>query len=204
METQKFTLNDIDKIAQLLSEGRVVAFPTETVYGLGVIYDNEEAFRRLVEAKHRPADKPFTLMCASVSDIDRVAVTDKRINNIVTRLMPGPLTIIVKAKPSLPDWVTLHTGKVGLRVSELPFVRKMISKVGKPLLVPSANKSSEPPALSGEEAFKIFNGEISAVVYGPLTGQVPSTIVDIGDTITLIRQGPISLEQILSAAEGKL
>lgn len=204
METTKLTIKDINKIASLLQSGQVVAFPTETVYGLGVIYDNEEAFRRLVDAKHRPADKPFTLMCASVEDIDKVAITDERIKNIVTKLMPGPLTIIVKVKSNLPVWVSLHTGKVGLRVSELPFVRDMISKVGKPLLVPSANKSTEPPALSGEEAFKIFNGEISAVVYGPLTGQVPSTIVDIGDTITLVRQGPISLEQILSVAEGKL
>lgn len=204
MDTIKYTFKDIDQIAALLHSGQVVAFPTETVYGLGVIFDSDEAFRRLVDAKHRPADKPFTLMCASVGDIEKVAITDKRIRNIVQKLMPGPLTIIVKAKTDLPVWVSLHTGKVGLRVSELPFVRDMIAKVGKPLLVPSANKSSEPPALSGEEAFKIFNGEIAAVVYGPLTGQVPSTIVDIGDTITLIRQGPISLEQVLSAAEGKL
>jgi len=204
METAKLTFKEIDKIAELLRSGQVVAFPTETVYGLGVVYDNEEAFRRLVDAKHRPADKPFTLMCASVDEIEKVAVTDRRIQNIVAKLMPGPITIIVKAKSNLPVWVSLHTGKVGLRVSELPFVREMISKVGKPLLVPSANKSSEPPALSGEEAFNIFNGEISAVVYGPLTGQTPSTIVEISDTITLIRKGPISLEQILSAAEGKL
>ncbi|MCX5775956.1 MAG: L-threonylcarbamoyladenylate synthase, partial [Firmicutes bacterium] len=181
MDTLKLTFKQIDKVASLLFSGEVVAFPTETVYGLGVIYDNEEAFRRLVDAKHRPADKPFTLMCASVEDIEKVAIVDKRVLNIVARLMPGPLTIIVKAKANLPVWVSLHTGKVGLRVSELPFVQEMISKVGKPLLVPSANKSNEPPALSGEQAFQIFNGAISAVVYGPLTGQQPSTIVDIGD-----------------------
>jgi L-threonylcarbamoyladenylate synthase len=202
METKKLTYGDVDQAVELLRNSEIVAFPTETVYGLGAIYDSEVAFRRLVDAKHRPADKPFTLMCSSVEDIDKVAVVDKRVRNIVEKLMPGPLTIIVKAKETLPVWVSLHTGRVGLRVSDMPFVREMISKVGKPLLVPSANKSNEPPALSAEEAFQIFNGEIAAVVFGHLSGQIPSTIVNIGDTITLIRQGPISLEKVLEAAEG--
>ncbi len=202
IKTEKFTFEDIDRVADLLRKEEIIAFPTETVYGLGAIFDSENAFRRLVDAKHRPADKPFTLMCASVEDIEKVAHVDNRIRNIVNKLMPGPLTIIVKARETLPVWVSLHTGKVGLRVSDLPFVRDMINKVGKPLLVPSANVSSEPPAMSGEEAFKIFDGEIAGVVFGPIPGQMPSTIVNIGDTITLVRQGPISLEKVLEAAEG--
>lgn len=203
MKTQKLSLDDVKAASDLLRQGQIIAFPTETVYGLGAIYDSEEAFKALVDAKNRPADKPFTLMCASVSDIERVAVMDERIRNIVHRLMPGPLTIIVKAQPNLPVWVTLHTGRIGLRVSDSAFVREMISSVGKPLLVPSANKSSEPPALSGEEAFKIFDGSIAAVVFGPLTGGQPSTIVNVGDTITLVRKGPISLEKVIEASEDK-
>lgn len=201
MKTEKFDFHDIDLVADLLKKEEIIAFPTETVYGLGAIFDSENAFRRLVDAKRRPADKPFTVMCASVDDIEKVAVMDNRIRNIVRRLMPGPLTIIVKAQENLPVWVSLHTGRVGVRVSDLPFVRDMIARVGKPLLVPSANKSSEPPAMTGEEAYKIFDGEIAGVVFGPIPGQMPSTIVNIGDTITLVRQGPISLEQVLKAAE---
>lgn len=201
MKTEKYTFQDIDAISELLKNEEVIAFPTETVYGLGAIFDSEIAFRRLVDAKKRPADKPFTVMCASVDDIEKIAIVDSRVRNIVTRLMPGPLTIIVKARENLPVWVSLHTGRVGVRVSDLPFVREMIGKVGKPLLVPSANKSSEPPAMSGEEAFNVFDGEIAGVVFGPLPGQIPSTIVNIGDTITLVRQGPISLEQVQKAAE---
>mgnify|MGYP001765303203 FL=1 len=201
MKTEKLTFIDVIAVADLLKKEEVVAFPTETVYGLGAIYDSETAFRRLVDAKKRPADKPFTVMCASVDDIEKIAVMDDRIRNIVKHLMPGPLTIIVKAQENLPVWVSLHTGRVGVRVSDLPFVREMINLVGKPLLVPSANKSSEPPAMSGEEAFQIFDGEIAGVVFGKIPGQMPSTIVNIGDTITLVRQGPISLEQVLKAAE---
>ncbi len=201
MKTEKLTFLDLDAVADLLKKEEIVAFPTETVYGLGAIYDSEIAFRRLVDAKKRPADKPFTVMCASVDDIEKIAVMDNRIRNIVKRLMPGPLTIIVKARENLPVWVSLHTGRVGVRVSDLPFVREMIGRVGKPLLVPSANKSSEPPAMSGEEAFHIFDGEIAGVVFGQVPGQMPSTIVNISDTITLVRQGPISLERVLKAAE---
>ena len=201
MKTEKLTFLDVDAVADLLKKEEIVAFPTETVYGLGAIFDSEIAFKRLVDAKKRPADKPFTVMCASVDDIEKIAVVDHRIRNIAKHLMPGPLTIIVKARENLPVWVSLHTGRVGVRVSDLPFVREMISLVGKPLLVPSANKSSEPPAMSGEEAFQIFDGEIAGVVFGKVPGQMPSTIVNIGDTITLVRQGPISLEQVLKAAE---
>jgi L-threonylcarbamoyladenylate synthase len=201
MKTKKFTYRQLDEIAELLKKGQIIAFPTETVYGLGVVYDNEEAFNTLTSVKKRPPDKPFTLMCNSISDIVNYAEIDQRTEIIIDEYMPGPLTIIVPAKQSVPKWVHLNTGKIGIRVSSAQFLQELIMKVGKPLLVPSANVADYPPAKSGEEAFEIFNGLIAGVLLGTSGKGVPSTVIEISDKIKLIRQGAIAFEDILKVVE---
>jgi L-threonylcarbamoyladenylate synthase len=201
MKTKKFTYRQLDEIAELLKKGQIIAFPTETVYGLGVVYDNEEAFNTLTSVKKRPPDKPFTLMCNSISDIVDYAEIDQRTEIIIDEYMPGPLTIIVPAKQSVPKWVHLNTGKIGIRVSSAQFLQELIMKVGKPLLVPSANVADYPPAKSGEEAFEIFNGLIAGVLLGTSGKGVPSTVIEISDKIKLIRQGAIAFEDILKVVE---
>ncbi|MFA6942987.1 MAG: Sua5/YciO/YrdC/YwlC family protein, partial [Bacilli bacterium] len=95
METKIYSEKQIKEVAEFLISGEVVCFPTETVFGLGVVFDNEEAFAKLVAVKRRPADKPFTLMCADLEDIEKYAKINSKTKEIIKQFMPGPLTIIV-------------------------------------------------------------------------------------------------------------
>ncbi|MCH3976692.1 MAG: threonylcarbamoyl-AMP synthase [Bacilli bacterium] len=197
METKIYSEKQIKEVAEFLISGEVVCFPTETVFGLGVVFDNEEAFAKLVAVKRRPADKPFTLMCADLEDIEKYAKINSKTKEIIKQFMPGPLTIIVDVHDNVPSWVTLNTGSIGIRISSLDLVRNLIRQCGKPLLVPSANRAGETPAYSAEEAYNIFAGDIPAIIDGVATSHVPSTIIKISkNELTLIRQGTISFEEI--------
>lgn len=187
---------NIVEASTILSQGGLIAFPTETVFGFGVVFDDEKAYRRLIEVKHRPPEKPFTLMCADVNSIRQYAEVDKRADALIKAFMPGQFTIVLKAKPGLPSWVVGSNGMVGIRVPDYPLVQEMIKNVGKPLLVPSANRSGEKPLTTSKEVYEIFKDEIDAVVEGESVSQKPSTIVIIDKDVKIIREGLINQKQI--------
>lgn len=200
METKLIRQEDYLLAVEALQDGEVIAFPTETVYGLGVIFDKEQSYQKMVEVKRRPPTQPFTLMCGKVSDIEKYALIDDKTSRIIAAFMPGQLTIIVRVKDDVPSFVTLGTGFIGIRVSSSPLVQDLINKVGKPLLVPSANKHGETPALKGEEAYEIFKGEVPFVIDGSSISNIPSTIIKIDDKIELIREGNIPFTKIMEVA----
>lgn len=197
MKTQLITTKQLTKAVDALRKGEVIAFPTETVFGLGVIFDEEKAYQKLVEVKRRPPTQPFTLMCGRIKDIEKYAYLDEKTKKIVATFMPGPLTIIVRVKDDVPPFVTLGTGFIGIRVSESTMVQHLIQSVGKPLLVPSANKHGEIPATTSAMALEAFNGEIPFVIEGKSESNIPSTIIKIDGKIELIREGGISFDRIL-------
>lgn len=182
----------------LLNHG-VIAFPTETVMGLGVIYNDPEAYNRLNAIKERPEDKPYTMMLADPKDINKYAVINEATQRVIDNFMPGSLTILVPVKDnSVPAYVTHNTGVIGLRVPSNAEALCVLERVGMPLLVPSANKSGSKPALTSEEVFEIFGHELDFVVFGKAKSSIPSTIVDLtGDQPKVVRQGAISGEEII-------
>lgn len=189
--------NQLDEAAKLLQEGKVIAFPTETVYGLGVVYDSKEAYDALVTVKRRPPDKPFTLMLADLEDVEKYAVLNKVSEAIVKNFMPGQITMITKAKPGLPPWCVSNVGNVGIRIADYDLIRDLIRKTGKPLLVPSANKSGEQPGTTAQEVVDAFGNELAAVVDGKTISKTPSTIVLVQDKFTeIFREGAIKIEDI--------
>lgn len=191
------TLEQIKEGAYLLKNGQIVGFPTETVYGLGAIYDRESAFRSLMEVKERPEHKPFTLMCSDVSMMEQFAHFDERMKRVISEFMPGPITILVPYHTSLPSWVTLHSPYVGLRISESQWLQDLIREVGKPLLVPSANRSGKPPLSRFQEVKKEFEHDVAALYQEDAGGQLPSTIVQMDEeNIVCIRKGAIPFEKI--------
>ncbi|HAV19426.1 MAG TPA: threonylcarbamoyl-AMP synthase [Firmicutes bacterium] len=198
MKTRQLTYKDTNLAAKILQNGGIIAFPTETVYGLGVVFDSKEAFDHLVEVKRRRPDKPFTLMCGSIDEVEQYAVLSEFSRKVMRTFLPGPLTIVMPIKQGLPAWVDLNSGKIGIRVPKFQAIRNLIINVGKPLLVPSANRADEPPELSGEGVMKEFNEEIDGVIFGNIGGGQPSTIIEIdgNDNTTLLRNGELSLEQI--------
>lgn len=188
---------ELEEAAKLLREGKVIAFPTETVYGLGVVYDNKDAYDTLVAVKRRPPDKPFTLMLADVEDVEKYADLNKVSRALMKEFMPGQFTMITKAKPGLPSWCVSSTGNVGIRIADYDLIRDLIRKTGKPLLVPSANKSGEKPGTTAYEVVEAFGEELAAIVDGKTVSNVPSTIVFVEDKFTqILREGAIKIEDI--------
>ena len=180
-----------------LNDHKVIAFPTETVYGLGVFYDDEEAYNLLNKVKRRKEDKPYTMMLSKVEDIFNYAEVDKRYLNLIKKFIPGSLTILVRSKSNVPTYVTHNTGIIGMRIPTNAEALGLLEYVKKPLLVPSANRADEKPALTDTEVKGIFQDEIKVVIPGKTCQGQPSTIVDLtGDEIKLIRKGPISLEEL--------
>ena len=182
---------------EALNNHQVIAFPTETVFGLGVFYDDEEAYNLLNKIKRRREDKPYTMMLSKVEDIFKYAEVDERYLKLIKKYMPGPLTILVRSKDNVPAYVTHNTRVVGVRIPENVEALELLEYVKKPLLVPSANRADEKPALNDREVKEIFQDEIKVVVPGETCKGQPSTIIDLtGDEIKLIRKGPISLEEL--------
>ena len=199
MNTIRFEKEDLEAVVELLKEGNVVAFPTDTVYGLGVIYENEEALEALKEAKGRPENKPIPTMVASLEQIETIAEVDDRARKLVNAFMPGAFTIILKKKDTLPDYITNGFDTVGIRMPDDPFVLEMIEKCEKPLLVTSANLSGEETGVNDEQVLSQLDGRIDAIVLGEAGGKVASTIVDMSkEEINIIRSGPIDEETILN------
>ena len=189
--------SQIDEAAAILKNGGLIAFPTETVFGLGVIYDNKKAYDWMVVVKKRPPEKPFTLMLADPKDVEKYAELNDVSKALVKAFMPGQFTLITKAKEGLPSWCVSNDGNVGIRIANYDLIRELIRKTGKPLLVPSANKSGEPPANSVEEVKAVFEDEIEAVLEGSSTSKVPSTIVLVTDEYTdVVREGLITIDEI--------
>ena len=196
-------ITELENIKKALENHGIIAFPTETVYGLGVLFDDFEAYTNLNIAKNRPEDKPYTMMLGRVEDINKYAYVDSKARKIIKAFMPGPITILLKSKSCVPGYVTHNTGIIGIRVPGMPEICEMINYIGKPLLVPSANKSGENPSKSSVEVSEIFKNDISYLIHGTSGCQKPSTLVDLTvDDFKVYREGPISKVQIEHALEG--
>ncbi len=198
MKTIKFDENEIENAAEIVRNGEILAFPTETVYGLGCIFDNESAFKRMVEIKRRPPNKPFSLMCSSLSEAFSYCSADDKAKKVMERFLPGELTVLVRAREGLPNWVTLGTEVIGIRVPDDEYIRSLFKTIGKPCLVTSANRSGEATSRYYEEVVSSFDGECAGIVKGECVSLTPSTIIDLSkdDSLTLIRKGPIPFEKI--------
>lgn len=191
----------LTEAAYHLSHHGVVAFPTETVMGLGVVYDDEFAYNRLNYIKHRPEEKPYALMISRPDQIGFFAEINAKAQKLIDAFLPGPLTLLLKVKNgAVPKWVTHGTDTIGIRVPDDPVTEVLLSYTGKPLLAPSANPSGLPPAMNSDEVKKYFPDELDYIVEGHADGGKPSTIVDVtGDEVKIVRQGCITKEMIDNA-----
>jgi len=190
-------MEKLDKALNALNNHQVIAFPTETVFGLGVFYDDQEAYELLNKIKQRREDKPYTMMLSKVEDIEKYAYVDKKYQKLISKFMPGSLTILVRSKDNVPTYVTHNTGVIGIRIPSNREALELLSFVKKPLLAPSANRADQKPALNEEEVRIIFGDEIKEIIPGKISSGEPSTIIDLtGDEIKLVRKGPIPLEEL--------
>ena len=182
METQIFTKENLDIAAKALQQGEIVSFPTETVYGLGAIATSQEAVLKVFEAKGRPSDNPLIV---HISDIQQMTSTVEEVPEIALTLAkafwPGPLTMILKAKPGIyAPALSAGLPTVSFRMPNHPLTLELISKVGVPLVGPSANLSTKPSPTKVEHVFEDMNGRIRGIVDGgSSTVGVESTVIDL-------------------------
>jgi L-threonylcarbamoyladenylate synthase len=187
----------LDLAVSTINRGGIVAYPTETFYGLGVRFDIEKSLKRLYDIKQRPHEKALPLVIGSAT---LLPVVTTAINATATLLMdrfwPGPLTLIFHAKEGLSDFITAGTHKVAVRIPGDSFALELARLINLPITATSANPSGKSPAQDAETVSRYFGEEIDLVIdCGPVPGGLPSTIVDVtGDAIKVMREGMISKE----------
>ena len=203
MKTRRLTVNEIGTAAGILRDGGLVAFPTETVYGLGADGLNPAAVRSIFAAKGRPADNPLIL---HVSDREMLMDIVRQIPPVAEDLMrafwPGPLTLVFQKKETVPDEVSAGLATVAVRMPDHSLALNLIAETGRPIAAPSANRSGRPSPTSAEHVLQDLDGRIDAVLLGdPSEVGMESTIVDVsGQTPCLLRPGGLTLEEVRRVA----
>jgi len=188
---------DLDLVAEDITNGELVVYPTETVYGVGTNIFDEAAVKKLYIAKNRPFDMPLSVAVSDRKMAEEIAFVDERAGRLFDVFLPGPLTIIIKKRPNVPDIVTSMSDKVGIRIPDHPVPMGIIKKAG-PIITTSANLHSHSDAVRMEEAEKDLGSSIKTYIdCGPCTLGKPSTIVWLmGNKTEIIRQGAITKKQI--------
>lgn len=197
--TKVLKAENTDEIVKEILAGQVVAFPTETVYGIGCQYGNQEALEKLFIAKNRDHSKAITLMVEKVSDISRFAYVDDAIMNVAQTFMPGRITLILKKRPEVDDAMTNGLPTIGIRIPDSQFVLNLIHRTG-PLLVTSANLSGQANTTNEKEVLAQLDGRIASVVAGQTSSDVASTVVQLTDhQVKILRAGAITEQEIKEA-----
>jgi L-threonylcarbamoyladenylate synthase len=187
----------IEHAVEILKGGGLVAFPTDTVYGIGALAFDGKAVESIYVAKDRPIEKAIPVLLADAADMEKVGMNIPAITyQLAARFWPGPLTCVIPKQPTLPESVSA-TSTVGVRVPDHEVARALLRAAG-PMAVTSANISGQASPSTAEEISAQLGGRIALIIDGAKTpGGVPSTLVDCTtDELIILREGPISLEEI--------
>lgn len=182
------------KAVAVINDGGIVAYPTETFYGLGVKFDDEASLRKLYELKRRPEEKPMPLIIGDRKSLSMIAGDVNEIaESLMDKFWPGPLTLILKTKKGLSKYLTAGTGRVAVRIPGESFALHLAGEAGFPITATSANPSGMPPSDDAETVKKYFGDKIDLIIDGGKTpGGLPSTIVDVTEKkIKIVREGAI-------------
>ncbi|MBM2814315.1 MAG: translation factor Sua5 [Ignavibacteria bacterium] len=186
----------LQQSAAILKSGGIIAFPTDTVYGIGCIASNKKSINRIYELKNRKYDKPLALYFSDISSInDYVTEIPDPFYLLAEIYLPGALTIILKAKDEITSLINSKNGTVAVRIPAQAFLLDLIRELGEPIAGTSANLSSKPAALNLQEAKDYFDGAIEGIIDGGEAQLgMESTIVDLSSgKINILREGAISL-----------
>jgi L-threonylcarbamoyladenylate synthase len=179
----------VETAADALRSGGVVAFPTETFYGLGAAHGSEAAVARIFRIKGRPDDKPLLLLVSSVAMAETVAEVTPQARILMARYWPGALTLVLRARSGVSPLVTAGTGTIGVRHSAHRVPTDLVACLGSPVTAPSANRSGGPPPTTAAEVVEEFGGRIDVVLdAGPTAGGQPSTVLDLTVSPPLVRR----------------
>ena len=191
----------LKRALEALGKGGLVAFPTDTVYGVGALAFDRKAVESIYAAKDRPGEKAIPILIGDVEDLKKVCPGLPELAlKLAGRFWPGPLTLVVPKHPELPEAVSA-SGTVGVRMPDHPVARALLRLAG-PMAGTSANISGRPSPTDAKEVFNQLGGRVALIIDGGKTpGGVPSTVVDcVGAEPKILRVGPIPEAQIQEAA----
>ena len=209
----KDTIEDIKRAGEIIAGGGIVAFPTETVYGLGANALDEEAVKKIYKAKGRPSDNPMIVHISQVSDVHDIAeiseatMSEKAMENLkrcADAFWPGPLTMVLPKKKIVPFTTTGGLDTVAIRMPSHKTARMLIEYSGCPIAAPSANLSGKPSPTTAEHTLDDMDGRIDAIIFGSdCQVGIESTVVDMRkDEPVILRPGRITAEDLSNAIGG--
>jgi L-threonylcarbamoyladenylate synthase len=200
ISVSSYNINAVIEMAvNILKSGKLVAFPTDTVYGIGADAFNKFAVEKIFEAKGRDSKKPLQVLIADKKDLDFIAEEKSDILiRLVEKFMPGALTIVMPAKRDFPRWATCRLDTVGVRMPSNMLALEMIKAFGKPISATSANISGMPDPKDAQQVLEYLDGKVDLILDGGATSDnIPSTVLDISiNPPKILRQGKISSEEI--------
>ncbi|MDD5093440.1 MAG: L-threonylcarbamoyladenylate synthase [Dehalococcoidia bacterium] len=195
----------LESAVAILRKGGVIAYPTDTVYGLGADAFNEEAVRRIYRIKQRPLSQPFPVLLADKADLSQLAATIPEVAwNLIEHFFPGQLTLVFLKSATVPQWVTAGGNTVAIRIPDHPLALELIRALGRPLIGTSANLTGSPSAITAAEVYAQLGDAVDFILDGGVCpGGIESTVVDVtGGAPVIIREGAISRESIAMVWDG--
>jgi L-threonylcarbamoyladenylate synthase len=199
IDPNNIDLNKIKLAARIIKNGGLVAFPTETVYGLGANALDEEAVQKIFKAKNRPIDNPVIVHIANMDDLYMLTevIPDEALK-LASKFWPGPLTLLLKKSELVPDITTAGLDTVAIRMPNHPIALELIKESEVPIAAPSANLSGKPSPTTAEHVIRDLNGKIDMIIDGgEVTFGVESTVLDLtSEPPCILRPGPITIEEI--------
>ena len=196
---KRFKQSETSELAEILKNDGVISVPTDTVYGVCSRICSKKAHDNLVKIKNRPYNKLFPVMCADEEQIKSTALVNEKAELLIRKFMPGPITLVLPKQPNLSEYINNGGPTIAIRMATSKPVEDLIKKTGSPIFMSSANQSGEPACTSLDEIEKACP-TLGGMMEGEVSFGKGSTIVDCtSDTIKILREGPISLEQILEA-----
>ena len=188
-------MDALARAAAVLRAGGLVAFPTETFYGLGAAADDPAAVRRVFSVKGRDEGKPLLVLVDSIAMAETVAEVTPSARALMARHWPGALTLVLRARPGVPEAVMAGTGTIGVRLSPHPVAHGLVRALGSPVTAPSANLADAEPPTTAADVMAVLDGAIDLVLDGGLTaGGPPSTVADVtSGAPRVLRQGAVAL-----------
>ena len=193
--------NELDELVKILKNDGVICVPTDTVYGLCARMDSKVAHDNLIKIKNRPTNKLLPIMCSDEEQIISIAIVDKNAEKLIKTFMPGPITLILKKKNQVPEYVNNGAETIAVRMATSKTLKDLITQLGCPLFMSSANQSGEPTCSSIDEIEKSCPN-LDGILLGNVSFNKASTIVDCSsDEIKILRSGPITIEDIEKVIE---
>lgn len=189
----------VDKGISVLRQGGTVAYPTDTVYGLGACSTIREAVERIYQVKERPRDMALPLLLADISQITEVAESVPPVAwQLIHNFLPGALTLVLPKSESVPDIITAGGETIAVRIPDHPIPIALIRGLGTPLVGTSANLSGRSSPLTAAEVYSQFGDKIDLIIDGGrCSGSRESTVVDVtGETPVVLREGALSIEEL--------